>query len=88
MSEVKCLHENTEYDGMGIWECTNCRECFDEEDHTEVLLARKDRRIAQLEALLAAVECTETDGISCNDVNSVNWFDARDTALRAAGYEE
>lgn len=34
--------------------------------------------------LLAAVKCGEFSGISCDDVDRKNWFDARDEALGLA----
>ncbi|MHB1328009.1 MAG: hypothetical protein ACYC2K_07390 [Gemmatimonadales bacterium] len=38
----------------------------------------------EAEALLRAVKVSEFSGISCQDVNGRNWFDARDAYLSGA----
>jgi hypothetical protein len=46
-------------------------------DEADAIIAAKDAEIARLRRLVMAVGVSDYDGIICDDVDGVNWFDRR-----------
>ena len=54
--QANCLHNTTDYSALHGWSCCECGEYFDDYQHYEILIARRDRRIAELEETLNPYE--------------------------------
>ena len=61
-----CKHTNTEYRGEGDWECKDCGEWFDAEEHQDVIITNLETQLAEARAEIQSL----TDDVEILQANT------------------